>query len=307
MPAKVYASTLSNLGTGRTKKVGLLTNIAKLVPTTPGFSFATPATMSAEATWLAGIKAKTILPLPTAWKIEPLPVEEVIAEGDNARKRTKRMKRRYKVTSDLPNDQHKLLQTFDNADLRFFVIDEDNNFKFELYGATARGFSSSMVTTSGQTDAIADGSMVAESAIIVDFADSREWDLYGDIITPSWNHSSIRPLTNIYLEQVGTATATLFSFRIYSNGGLDSDGVQDKIGISGFVKADITATTTAGADQTAALTGDLTDNADGTYTIIATALETGTFNTVAATAIAGDDLFDSNFGASNGEAALTIT
>lgn len=304
---KVISSGISNLGHGGTKKTNPFVDVSFLIATTKDFSIDTVVAAAVESGWTTPIKAKTVFPFPPVWDVEDLSVETTYAEsGSKIRKKTTPMIKRKKFLFDVPIDTHRAMQTFDNADLRFIPVDRKNNIKFYKDGDAVKGFSASMVSAESMGEPAQDGSLPALSSIVVDFANMDEWDLYGAYITPTWQVKDWEPLTNVYLEQIGTATATLLAFRVYSYTGYTAAGAIDKVGISGLVVADLKATTTAGADQTSAFSGALTDNGDGTYSAITTGMATGTFNLVAASALSSG-YFDSHFGTADGEATLTIT
>jgi len=309
--AKVISTGISNLGYGGTKSKNPFVDMVGVIATTKSFSFSTVAAAATESGWTDGIKAKTVFPFPQLWDVEDQGVVEVYAESANAkRKKTRKRVRRYKFMFDNAMDVHRAMQSFDNTDLRWFIFDGNNNIKFYKDGDYVKGFSCSMVSVEAMTDASQSGDAPALSSIVVDFDNSNEWDTYGDYITPSWAAKDLEPLTNVYLEQVGVATATDATIRVYSYTGYNAAGAIDKIGIAGLVIADFTATTEAGVDQTAALSagtpGTMTDNGDGTYTFDAAGLVKGTVNLVAASSLSGG-YFDSHFGTADGEATLTIT
>ena len=285
--------------------------IKSVVFTLPTFSFATDEAAALKANHITAIRAKTYIPFPKTWNVEDMSADPVYATSESGeQKKTRGRKKIIKVSFDNPMTIHQAMRTFDNANLRVIPTDDNNNTRYHKNGLEREGFTLSMLNTEEMTEQTASGDTPALTHVVLQFADIKEWDDEGTTINTEgvWLASSLTPLTRVYLEQIGTASATLLNFRVYADGGKDNTGAVIKSGMAAFVKADFTATTTAGDDQTSAISGTVTDNGNGTYTAICTALATGTFNLVEASSLDDTtDLFDSHFGTADGEAALTVT
>ncbi|MFA5652412.1 MAG: hypothetical protein WC933_03535 [Candidatus Paceibacterota bacterium] len=308
MTAQTVLSTgLRSLGAGGHSAKNPFVDAKGIIATLPGYSHATVAAAATESNWQTGTKAKNIFIFPELWDVEDISDDPVYATAGNGNQKKQRNKiRRYRFKFDNTMEVHKNLQSFNNANLRFFTYDANNNLKAYKDGDTVKGFTASMVTVEEMTDASQAGDAIAESRLVVEFANKKEWDNYGVTFAPSWELFDLEALKEVYVEQVGGATATALTLRVYYADGYTAAGAINKIGVSGLVKADFTATTTAGVSQTTALSGTMTDNGDGTYDFICTALADGTVNLVAASALSSG-YFDSHFGDSDGEAALDVT
>lgn len=308
MTAQTVLSTgLRSLGAGGHSAKNPFVDAKGIIATLPGYSHATVAAAATEANWQTGIKAKNIYIFPELWGVEEISDDPVYATSDSGKQKKQRSKiRRYRFKFDNTMEIHQNLRSFNNANLRLFSFDANNNLKAYKDGDTVKGFTISMITVEEMTDASQAGDAIAESRLVVELANVKEWDDYGVTFSPSWEFFDLEALKEVYLEQVGTASATELTFRVYYADGYTAAGAINKIGVAGLLKADITATTTAGADQTSAITGTVVDNGDGTYTATCTGLASGTFNLVAASALSSG-YFDSHFGDSDGEAALTVT
>ena len=305
--SKVCTNKAANSGAGGCSKVNPFVDVVKRLALIPGFSFATVASFTTEADVTTAIRAKNLIPLPDIWDVEDTSVATNYATSSNENmKKTRGLKKRFSDKYDVPLDVHQALKTMDQINYSIITIDGANNVKFYQDGDLVKGFTTSTFSVEDQMDASQDGGTPALTNVMMAFKNNDEWDVYGNFVNIPWA-SALQPLTSVYVEQVGTASATAVTLRVYANGGYNADGTVNKIGIAGLVAADFTATTTAGADQSSAL-GTVTDNGDGTYLFASTALATGTTNLVTTPNLSDTEaLYDSHFGLTDGEAALTIT
>jgi len=280
--AKLISSSLSNLGYGGATRENPFVDTAGLVATTTAFNLTSLALAATEATWTTGVKAKTVFPFPKIWDVEDVSEEIKMATSTSGKnvKRTGNRIIKKRFTFDATMDVNKALKSFDNAAIRVFLFDSSNNIKFYLNGSVPTGFSVSSIIFEGQKDAMQDGSKPSLASVLITFKDSEEWDQYGHYVCPTWRIADVEPLTDVYLEQVGTWAATGGILRAYSYSNYTTAGAINKIPITGLVKADFSALTTAGASQTSAITGSVVDNADGTYTFTCTGFANGSIDLV---------------------------
>lgn len=295
--AKVTTDSYGNLGKRGTRQDNELVAIDGLIFTTSDWS-ASLANLALEATWTAGIQAGNVFPLTGMDSYEDQSSDDTIYEAPSQkRKLTKRGKTRYMFQYDIPFQVHRTLMTYyNNADLRVFLV-RDGRLCFYNDGGTARGFSLSMLNIGRMKDVPADGSTPGYTPIYLDLNDYRQWDVYGEIIEPSWNVNDLEPLIDVTLEVVGSPTSSSVVIRAYAADGYDSDGAVKKVGIKGIVEADWG---TLGIGTAASYT----DNADGTYTFASSAaFSTGAVNLVAPASMVSTGLLIK----SSGAVTVTIT
>lgn len=310
---KKESSGLINLGSGRTSAndKSFFLNLFKAILTTNTFSFSTVAYANTKAQWEAGIKAQTVFPLPPLAEVEQADVDEKYATSADGTydRRTVAAVRKWNLYFDVPDDVRAALMSYDGFTGKVFLVDGQGYFRANVVSGVTSGLSCK-VSVAGEKSAPQDGSKVSQVKMLLTLTNYfNEWDSesgVGKTMKPSWSLSDLVPLCPVYIEQVGTATATAVKLRVYSDGGYDDTGAVVKTPITGLVKADFVWTTSAGADQTSAVTGTCTDNEDGTYDFVCTGMADGTVNLVTTPNLSGG-FFNSHFGTSDGEAALDIT
>lgn len=291
--AKVVSESYGSLGVKGTRQDNELTSIDGLILTTADFSDSI-ANLALEATWTAGIKAGSVMPLVGLDDYEDQSSEDTIYESAlGRRKLLKRGKTRYMFQFDVPLAVHRTLMTdFNNADLRMFIV-RNGRLCFYNDGGTGKGFSTSMLNIGRMREVPSDGSTPGFTPIYIDLGDYREWDMYGEFLEPSWNVNGLEPLIDVNLEIVGSPTTSEIKVRVYAADGYDADGAVKKVAIKGIVEADWSST--AGAWTASS---GYTDNADGTYTFAsAAAFETGTINLKAPSSMVSTGLLIKSLGA----------
>jgi len=235
--AKIVTTSLDNLGLSGTRQDNEMTAIDGIILTTSDFT-ASIADIALEATWTTGIKAKTVFPVNGLDSYEDQSSEDTIYEAPSgSRKLTKRGKRRYMYQLDIPLSVHRALQSYNNADLKLWII-RDGKICFYNDGVTATGFSLSMLNTGKMTEVPADGSVPAYTPLLIDLSNYRQWDIYGEFITPSWEASDLVPLIDVTLATTGTPTNSEVIVSVYSADGYDADGAVKEVAIKGIVEAD---------------------------------------------------------------------
>ena len=141
--AKIVTTSLDNLGLSGTRQDNEMTSITGIILGTADFAD-TIANIALEATWTTGIKAKTVFPINGLDSYEDQSSEDTIYEAPSGnRKLLKRGKTRYMYQLDIPLSVHRALQSYNNADLRIWIIRE-GKICFYNDGGTARGFSLNM-------------------------------------------------------------------------------------------------------------------------------------------------------------------
>ena len=288
--AKVTSASYGNLGVKGTKMDNEMTAITGVILTTPAFTD-TIANIALEATWTAGIKAGTVMPLTGLDSYEDQSSDDTIYESAlQKRKLLKRGKKRFMFQLDAPLSVHRTLQTYyNNADLRVWLI-RDGKICFYNNGGNAEGFGTSMINVGMMKEVPADGSTPAFTPLYVDINNYREWDIYGEFIEPTWSVESLESLVDVEVEISGSPTTSQVIVKVYAADGFDSDGTAKEVAIKGIVEADFVV-----GFGTAA---SMTDNADGTYTFTSSAaFSTGTVNLKAPSAMASTGLLIKSTGA----------
>ncbi len=134
----------------------------------------------------------------------------------------------------------------------------------------------------------------AWSPVTIIEKNSTQWNGHGISILPDWVAEDLRGLANVNVTVVGSPSSTEIILNVGApTGRLDDQGAIETISVTGIVTADFKVLTAAGATQTVVFT----DNADGTYTGVGTALETGTANLVVPSAMASTGLLIESTGA----------
>lgn len=261
---------LPNLGRAGCQKTNPFKGIAGVIFTTDDFSIDDMEDMALSATFTDGVKAGTVIPMPNLITYTDESVEPTYYESERQKRTiTRQGDYRHTYTWNLPFDVHKKLQSLRNAAIRVFIFDEDNNLYGTNTGTAIKGFSTSMVNPLKMNFMAAGADTPSLSGLVIDYNNEQEWNTYGVTIKPSWLVSDLVPMTDVYMEVVGTATASLVKIRVYTNAGYATDGSVAKVGLGGIVQADFAL------DLTGAASG-FTDHADGTYTFAGSTFATGT-------------------------------
>ncbi|WP_159522861.1 hypothetical protein [Sunxiuqinia indica] len=291
--AKVTSASYGNLGVKGTRKDNEMVSIDGVILTTSDFA-PSIADLALEATWIAGIRAGTVMPLNGLDSYEDQSSDDTIYESAlGNRKLLKRGKTRMMFQLDIPLSVHRTLQQdYNNADLTYWPL-RDGKICFYNDGGVAKGFSTDMINIGRMKEVPADGSTPAFTPLYLDMDNYREWDMYGEFIEPTWEANDLEPLIDVDLEVVGTPTASEIIVRVFGSDGVDSDGSVKKIGIKGIVESDWQST----AGVWTAETG-FTDNGDGTYTFAsAAAFSTGTMDLKTPANMVSDGLLIKSTGA----------
>lgn len=290
---------LENIGRTGCDKYNPFRSIAGVIFTTSDFQFEDAEAMAVKANWVTGIKSGSVIPLMDLNTYTDESLEPTYNESERQKRTfTRQGDYRHMYSWNLPFDVHKKFQSFRNANVRVFLVDEGGMIFGTNTGTALQGFSISMINPLKMNFMAAGADTPSLSSVAVDYNDESEWNKYGVAIAPSWSTSDLEPLVDVSLEVVGTPSATSVVVRVYSTPGYANDGTVAKRAIAGIVQADFTVSLGAGTVTS------ITDNEDGTYTIAGTSLATGTVDLVAPTAATSD--FGSLIFISTGAVAVTI-
>lgn len=288
--ARVTTDSYSSTGFSGTRKDNEMTAEVGLWLATPDF-LPTFAELATESFVDAAIKAEQLFPIPNIDSYETRDKEDTIYESPGGNEKLLlHGKRRKTYQLDIPLSVHRALQSFNNANLRQYRIHDDGKISFYENDTKAQGFTTSMIQSGMMKDVPADGSTPAFTPFMVNLSNYREWDAFGNHITPSWDAISKEGLAAVTLEVTGTPTASEVIVKVYSADGYDADGSVKEVLIKGIVEADFVSgfgTATS-----------MTDNANGTYTFASSAaFSTGTVNLKAASAMVSTGLLIQSTGA----------
>jgi len=269
--AAVCSSTFGNLGALCEAGNGLAATVG-LVLTTDSFEFATATDFADKTKWDEAIKAKQIFPLMGIKETDDNTEEVSYYEsplGDKIKLRDGKYIFTYKFYLAL--EQHKELQKFSSASLRYFIIDAKNQIRgYSPDGVAIKGYSISTFEAEKMLPATADSPAFSPISIVEQNA--SQWNGFGAIIAPEWEAQSLASLTNVQLSVVGTPTATSIVLNVGAKIGLAPDGSDALVQITGLDSSDFVIKTATGTAQTVTFV----DNNDGTYSGTGTSLATGT-------------------------------
>lgn len=277
----ICSTNRSNIGGAGCLKANPFKDIGGLKVTSEDFEYATAAAWALEVNHTNAIKNGKMIFL------NPVDTEEDQSEetqfynspgGINVKRRNGKYQMKYMF--NVPLNVHKALQTWDGQDVRVFPIDVDGNeMGWSPDGTIIKGFTLSMFAAEKQVKSKQDGTP-ALSPITIQEQNSKEWNEKGVYIntTENWDTFSLKNLTDVVLTVVGAITALLLTVKLVYNAGLNPDGTVNEVPITGVDDADWTTLDAAG-DAQAAPSG-ITDNEDGTYTMVYAALETGSIDLV---------------------------
>ena len=275
----VCTATIGNLGSmcegGNNQQA-----LTGLILTTGSFSFASLADFADKAKYEAAIKAKQMFPLmgfkeyddnseETPYYTSPL--------GDMIKLRDGKNQYRFRFILDL--NTHKELQKFSNSNLRYFLVDAGGTiYAYSNDGIEVKGFSISNFEAEKQKRATAD--QPAWSPVNIVESNPTEWDRNGIQVTPDWIAEDLTALANVNMGTSGTPSATEIKVTVgYPTGSVDPNtGAISEVAIVGIEQADFKFLKASdGSTQTPT---SMTDNGDGSYTFVFSALETGTVDLV---------------------------
>jgi len=267
---KTCADELAAIGAQSCTKNNPFLDVVSLIIVKAGFEFATFVEFATLAKYTDAIKAKSMFPIHEVFEIDDNSEESLYYESPTGKRVPRRLgayRHVYKFNKSLT--VHKALQTFRNANVDFFTVDSAGNIcGYSPDGIKAKGFSISMFNPEKMTSAMQDNTP-SWTPIVVDQLDAKQWNEKGVTVKPGWLVSELIPLSAVRIKLVSAAAGTA-TINVSYIDGLDSDGTENAIGISGILQADFIFT---GAVPTAAAMVDL---GDGNYTFPGATMNTGT-------------------------------
>ena len=269
MIQKVCADALGNIGSLACSKNNPFVDAVSLLITTSDFEFATKTSFATKADHDTAIKAGKMFPLHGIVEFEDQSEESKYYESPSGVRIPRGLgKYRYVYLYNKGLEVHKALQSFRNANLRVFIVDDAGNIcGYSPDGIKVVGFTVGMLNPEKMRSAMQDNTP-AWSPVVVDLADAKEWNEKGIFVVPGWSAVSLEAVADVEISVV-SAAATLLVLRVAYYEGLESDGSDLLVGAAGILQEDFVFTTTA---PTAAA---MVDNADGTYNFLGVAMVSG--------------------------------
>lgn len=268
---KICTDALGNLGSLACSKSNPFVDAVGLLLTTSDFSFATIADFANIAKWNTEIRAKRIFPLSGIIELEDQSEDSRYYESPSGVRIPRGMgKYRYMYMYNKPLEVHKALQSFRNANLKVFILDDAGNISgFSPNGVTVSGMTVQMFNPEKMKQSLQDNTP-AWSPVVMDLQDAKEWNSSGIFITPGWNPLTLESVSDVELSIVGIPTATKITVKVAYYSGITPDGLEDLVGVAGIVQSDFVFTPTN--------TATMVDGGDGTYVFTGTLMVSGSVN-----------------------------
>lgn len=285
---KVCATERQKIGSLACTKVNPFVDAVSLIFVTPDFEFATFAEFADESKWTDGVKAGKVFPLHDIVEIEDQSEDTQYYEAPNGKRTPRRLGRyRHMYNYNKGLEVHKALQSFRNADMSLFIVDDAGNVMgYSPDGIKAKGMTIDMLNPEKMAAAGQDNTP-AWTPVTIDMKDAKEWNEKGIYVNPEWDPTTIEAVSLVEI-QVITETAALIVLKVGYMEGLNSDGSENLVGVAGIVEADFEFVTTAP-------TGPMVDNGDGTYSFPGAVMVSGTVDLKpAATAASGGSPIETN-------------
>ena len=243
--------------------------------TTKSFQWDTLADFADLSVLEAAIKAKEVFPIQEVDSFEIQDEDAELHQSDlGAEALIRHGNYRRKFFFNKNTCSMKALQDFTQKSMRVVYADINGNIRgYSPDGTVVKGFDIDLLFVGKQTTPETGG--VSLIPIYIGEKNSRQWNTQGVLLNPTWEPSDLAGLTDVSVEVVGTPTATELIVKVYSACGYTSAGAVNEIAIKGIDPTDIVVTKTADSStQTVAFT----DNTDGTYTGVGTAIVAGEVN-----------------------------
>lgn len=285
---KVCADERQKIGSLACTKVNPFVDAVSLILTSPGFEFASFADFADQDKWTEGIKAGSVFPLNDIVEIEDQSEDTQYYEAPNGSRTPRRLGRyRHMYNFNKGLEVHKALQSFRNADVNLFLVDDAGNVMgFSPDGTKVQGMTIDMINPEKMKSAGQDNTP-AWTPLTIDLKDAKEWNEKGIYVNPSWDAASLDGVAPVEIT-VLTQTAALIVLKVGYFEGLDADGSDNLVGVAGVIEGDFVFGTTAPA-------GPMVDNSDGTYNFPGTAMVSGTVDLKpASTATSGGQPIETN-------------
>ncbi|MFA5572935.1 MAG: hypothetical protein WDA42_07485 [Candidatus Bathyarchaeia archaeon] len=274
----------------------LVTIVQSLFFTTPSFSFESHADFADEDKWKAAIAAGNILPVHKVLEQEGQDVEDSIYESTSGSKVKNFEGRRgamYRVL--LPLEQHKILRTYDQKNLKVFFLDMNNRILgTSPDGTKVTGFGLSYLNVSKQSRPTPESPAFTD--ITIQEQDVNEWDSNGRYLKPTWLGTALKGVLKVDVTPSKVATNEFTAVVQYSdNSSLASTGSARTAPVSGLEAGNFRIINSTGdvldpeANPTPEYTVVESTDTPGTYTVSATTLVSGSVQIVAS----ADNLYKS--------------
>ena len=266
----------------------LVTIVQSLFFTMPNFSFASHADFADEDKWKAAIAEGKILPVHKVLEQEGQDVEDSIYESTSGSKVKNFEGRRgamYRVL--LPLEQHKILRSYDQKNLKLFFLDMNNRvLGTSPDGVKVQGFSLSYLNISKQQRPTPDAP--AFTTVTIQEQDVNEWDSNGRYLKPTWLGTSLTGVLKVDMTP-STVAANIFTAVVEykDSSSLSSAGAARTAPVSGLTADNFRIIDNTGAvldpDATPTPEYAVVESTDtpGTYTVTATALASGSCQIIA--------------------------
>jgi hypothetical protein len=284
---KICSTSYGNLGSLCDKGSGM-TAITGMILTTDTFKFDAYTDFADETKYQDAIKAKQIFPLMDVLEYDDNTEETPYYESPLGVKiKLRNGKYIYTFRFNLNDTQHKELQKFSSANLRYFLVDSNGViYGYSDDGVTVQGYSISTFEAEKQQRASAD--TPAWSPVSITEKNSVQFNQFKLSIQPDWVAEDLAGLANVNLTVVSSSATEVILSVGAPTGKLNSDGSLQTIPITGILTADFTLTGGSAV---------FTDNVDGTYTGVGTGITAGDANLVAPSAMTSTGLLIESTGA----------
>lgn len=267
--------TLDGIGNGGCMTGPILKYVRALIPALSTHQFDTLTEFQTEATWLADIASQDILPLKLFEETEDASVEELTSDT-SAGTRLFHRNGKYGIIGKmlLTPDQNRILQTYNGKNLRFYLLDDDNNLVGTSPDDTVvKGFTASYVRVKPmELPLAADGSAYAVVEVqfeyVEEFNESARYAI-GEELT--WIPKIvIQPLTKITLT-LSTVASFIFTCAFaYVDPTTGKSIPLTSLDANG---AELTVIDQGGSAETVTVVATATE---GTYTITGSDITSGT-------------------------------
>jgi hypothetical protein len=293
----IEAQTIGNIGVGRYPNLSDLGRLVKLVHSNTTQQFATATAAEVVATWNTNIKTKQMTPFPISSITTPKGKEPAFKEfPQGGQMKVNDGSKSWELNFYYPHSIWKQFKKWDGVHGKWYLgYSTGKILGYSPDGAKMEGLAGTIfVNPFGETDGT-DGNMTTVTLVLDNIDDLKK----GVTINPStWKITDLDAIHNVVLALVGSALATGFVFTATIQGYAASD---PRGWLTGLVKADFEWLKADDTTQVSAIT-TLTDNGDGSYTVVGTGIVTGSFNL-----LDPDDVtYASLFIESTGEVAITI-
>ena len=235
-----------------------------LVVCPPRYYIATKANALLEATWdtaMKAPKATRIYKFPLAVegrdKTQAATIQNRPLAGD---KKIRAGKPGIEFVLDVNAALLKKLRTFNTKAVSLYLGDENGNIKgWTDDGAKFRAFTVQEFFVDEQP--FTDGSKAQEVVVFAQFATHTEWNDKRAVLQPSWDINQKDGVNDVIVTVTGATTAG-YTISVMRDG---IDNTDPAAAVTGCTKPDFV---TKKSGVVHSITGAVTDNGDGTYTVV---------------------------------------